>query len=316
VRYGTVDGVPGRVSRLVLGTMAFATERMPLVEELLGRFIEAGGTMVDTARVYGHGESERALGQWLKSNDSGVLKVLGKGATYTAEGQRNVNPAAITRELGESRDRLGVETIDLYLLHRDDPDAPVGPIVDCLHGHAEAGRIGAYGGSNWTPRRLEEANAYAAAHGLRPFVASSPNLALAVPNEPMWRECVYVTGDADAFDWYRRTRFPLFSWSSQASGFFTGRFSTDEVVDPNVARVYYRAENWERLRRVRELAEQKGATPTQVALAWVLHQPLNVFALIGPRSLPELDDCLGALAVELTPDEAAWLQLDPAAVAL
>jgi aryl-alcohol dehydrogenase-like predicted oxidoreductase len=80
----------------------------------------------------------------------------------------------------------------------------------------------------------------------------------------------------------------------------------------NVIRTYYSDANWERYRRADELAELKGCTLRQVALAWVLHSPLDVFALIGPANVSELDDCLGALDVELTSDELAWLNLETA----
>jgi len=218
--------------------------------------------------------------------------------------------------------------IDVYLLHKDDPDTPVGPIVEVLNEEAEAGRIGLFGGSSWSHRRIQEANDYAAAHGLRPFTVSSPNLALAVPNEPMWVGCVSLAGDDEALAWYARTGMPILAWSSGARGFFSGRFapeaigeleaaknvdldalSADQRDRLNVIRTYHSEGNWERYRRAGELAKAKGATLPQVALAWVLHQPLDVYALIGPRTVRELDDCLGALDVELSPDEMAWLNL-------
>jgi aryl-alcohol dehydrogenase-like predicted oxidoreductase len=236
--------------------------------------------------------------------------LMTKGAQHDRNHVRRVTPEGITQDLDESLERLGVETIDLYMLHRDDPTRPVGPIVECLHAHAEAGRVRAYGGSNWTHRRLDEVNAYAAAHGLRPFAVSSPNLALAVPKEPLWHEVLSVAGDREALAWYRARQFPLISWSSQARGFFSGRFSPEERGDADIVRVYYSEENWERLRRAREAAARHGATPTQIALAWVLRQPFPTFALIGPRSVAELRDCLGALDVRLTPDELAWLNLE------
>ena len=107
---------------------------------------------------------------------------------------------------------------------------------------------------------------------------------------------------------------PVFAWSAQARGFFSGRY-TPELTEgattdaQNVIRTYYSSDNWERYRRADELAELKGCTLRQVALAWVLHSPLDVFALIGPATVAELDDCLGALDVELTPAEVAWLNL-------
>ncbi len=309
--YGTVPSVGDRVSRLVLGSAAFSLERQDLVASLLDRFVAAGGTTVDTAREYGDGESEKAIGRWLRQRDRrDDLVIITKGAHHAPDLTRRVTPAAISDDLTASLESLGVDTIDLYFLHRDDPRVPVGPIVECLNEHHAAGRIRAFGGSNWTTRRLDEANEYAAAHGLQGFTAGSPNLALAVANEPMWPECVSVAGDREALTWYRARQFPLFAWSSQASGFFSGRFSPNEITDPNVARVYYREDNWERLRRAREIAVRLGATPTQVALAWVLHQPFPTFALIGPRAESELLDCLNALEVRLTPADVAWLNLE------
>jgi aryl-alcohol dehydrogenase-like predicted oxidoreductase len=109
---------------------------------------------------------------------------------------------------------------------------------------------------------------------------------------------------------------PIFAWSSQARGFFSGRYTPDmmgETQDQqNVIRTYFSDANWERYRRAEELARRKGCTLQQLTLAWVLHQPFDVYALIGPASVAELDNSLGALEVELTPDELAWLDLEAA----
>jgi aryl-alcohol dehydrogenase-like predicted oxidoreductase len=308
-----VAGVGDRISRLVMGNMAFSVRPTEEVHGLFDRFVAAGGNAFDTARSYGRGETERQFGEWVRLRGAREqITVIGKGAHHDpVTEERRVTPEAIAQDVEASLEALGMAAIDLYFLHRDDPVRPVGPIVDALDEQARLGRLRAYGGSNWTTERIEAANAYAASHGRRPFVASSPNLALAVPSEPMWLNCVSLAGDAAAQAWYARSAMPIFAWSSQARGFFSGRFSPDRPeVDRDVARVYYSEGNWERLRRVNELARAKGATPTQVGLAWVLGQPLELFALIGPVSVAELDDCLGALDLALTPDELAWLNLE------
>jgi 1-deoxyxylulose-5-phosphate synthase len=309
--YGSIEGVGNRVSRLVLGSLALNLENMELSTALLDRFVAAGGTAIDTARSYARGASEQAIGAWirLRGHHDDVV-IVTKGAHHHSDGLFRVTPEAIDDDVAGSLAALGVPTIDLYLLHRDNPAVPVGPIVECLNRHQAAGRLRAFGGSNWSQQRLAEANDYAASRGLAGFVASSPNLALAVCNEPMWVNCISVAGDRAALAWYRERQFPLLAWSSQASGFFSGRFAPDEIVDANVARVYYREDNWERLRRAREVAQKYGCRPTQVALAWVLRQDLPTFALIGPRTVGELDDCLGALEVPLTAADAAWLNLE------
>jgi aryl-alcohol dehydrogenase-like predicted oxidoreductase len=318
MRYGSISGVGDRVSKLVLGSMVLSTapERFDNSCRLLDRFAAAGGTTVDTARIYAGGTSEQALGQWLASSGKRPqMVIIGKGAHHdTTTFERRVTPAAIHEDISASLNALALDAIDMYLLHRDDPEVDVGPIVDALNEEVQAGHTKVFGGSNWTQQRIEEANGYAAARGLQPFTVSSPNLALAVPNEPMWVGCVSIAGDEQAQAWYRSNRMPLFAWSSQARGFFSGRYSPDQTDGEteearNVMRTYYSAANWERYRRADELARRKGATLRQVALSWVLHQSLEVYALIGPATEAELEDCLGALAVELSPDELAWLNL-------
>jgi aryl-alcohol dehydrogenase-like predicted oxidoreductase len=318
MRYGSIPGVGDRVSRLVMGSMVFSTdpERYENTCALLDRFVELGGTTVDTARVYAKGTSEKAFGEWLKkSGRRDEIVVIGKGAHHdNLTMERRVTPAAIREDIETSRREMQLDTIDIYILHKDDTDAAVGPIVEALNGEVAAGRIKAFGGSSWSHQRIAEANAYAEAHGLHPFTVSSPNLALAVPNEPMWAGCVSIAGDPDAQAWYAQTRLPIFAWSSQARGFFSGRYSPDITEgktddEKNVIRTYFSEANWDRYRRAGELAEEKGCTRQQIVLAWVLNQPLEVFALIGPANVAELENSLGALDLKLTSDEIAWLDL-------
>lgn len=305
--YGKLQGIDAPISRLVMGTMVCTTDNMEVTNTLLDAYLQAGGNCLDTARVYGGGKTEAALGQWFtsrKNRDKVVL--LAKGAHHDANGKR-VNPKGIAEDIAISLDLMQTDYIDIYLLHRDDPDIPVGVIVDALNQHKEAGRIKIFGGSNWTTARIQEANAYAEANGLQGFSASSPQLSLAVPNEPMWAGCLFVTPE-DA-EWHTRTQLPLMPWSSQASGFFTGRFTPEDRSNSDVVRVYYSDANWERYHRATTLAKQKGVTANQIALAWVLHQPYPTFPLIGPRTLEELASSLPALGITLTAQECDWLSL-------
>lgn len=298
------------LSRLVLGTMVFSLDALELTFALMDAWLAAGGNVVDTAHIYAGGNSERALGRWLADRGRrDELAILGKGAHHNQDRPR-VTPEDITCDLRDSLARLRVATIDLYLLHRDDPSVPVEPIIDILNHHRREGRIRAFGVSNWHPERIEAANAYARHHGLEGFTASSPNLSLAVPKETIWPGCVGAADPASRA-WYERSRLPLFAWSSQARGFFTGRFEAGRVDDPLMERVYDEPNNWERLRRAAELGERRGGfTANHVALAWVLHQLFPTYALIGPRTVEELHDCLHALELELTADEVRWLNLE------
>ena len=310
MKYGPIAGIERPVSRVVLGSNGLRADDPAQVAGIIERYLERGGNMIDTANIYEGGRSERSIGDWLRrSGRRGEILLLTKGAHHDKRGKR-VTPAEISFDLGQSLERLGVPAVDLYLLHRDDPDVPVGPIVETLNAHAARGRIRAFGGSNWSQQRLSKATAYARRQGLTPFAASSPNLALAVPKEPMWADCVSIAGDAKALAWYRRTGMPIFSWSSQAGGFFTGRFTPDKPDNADMVRVYYDDANWERYRRAESLGKELGFSAIQIALAWVLSQPdLNVFALIGPRSLEELESSLDAAELELTPKQVRWLNL-------
>lgn len=302
-----IPGVKLPVTQLIMGTDYYSPEIQDRVNELLDAYVGIGGNTLDTGHIYGGGKSERAIGNWMaaRGNRSDIL-VLTKGAHHNAAGPR-VNKAAIDQDLSESLERLQTDYIDLYALHRDDPAVEVGPIVEALNAHIEAGRVRAIGGSNWSHQRLQEANDYAAKHGLVGFTFSSPNLSLAKAKEPFWAGC--ISADAETCAWHEKTQLPLLSWSSQARGFFTGRFTPEDRSNADLVRVFYSDANWERYRRAEQLGKEKGLTTIQIALAYVLNQPFPSAALIGPQNQQEMDSCREGASVRLTPEEMAWLDL-------
>jgi aryl-alcohol dehydrogenase-like predicted oxidoreductase len=237
--------------------------------------------------------------------------VIAKGAHHAMPGYvSRMTPDAIKGDLDLALQRTGAGSAEMYVLHKDEESVPVGTIVDALDECVRAGKTKVVGGSSWSTERLGAANSYAAVHGKTPLLVSSPNHSLAVPREPMWQGCRYLPGDAAALRWYTQTQLPVLAWSSQARGFFSGRYSPGQGPDADVLRVYDTRDNWRRLERTREVARQLGCTHTQVALAWVLHAPFPVFPLIGPHSTDELQDCLGALELHLTPEQIAYLNLE------
>jgi aryl-alcohol dehydrogenase-like predicted oxidoreductase len=317
MRYGTVPGIDKRISRLVQGTVMINTEERDRSFALLDGVFAQGCTTFDTAHGYGNGEAERALGDWIASR--GVrdqVVVITKGAHHNKDRQR-VTPFDITSDLHDSLVRLKTDFVDLYLLHRDDTSVPVADIVEVLNAHHRSGRIGAFGGSNWTVARIQEANAYAKANGLVPFVVSSPNFSLAVQIRSPWDNCVTVSGPAAKTerDWYALAKMPLFTWSSLAGGFFSGRFRRDNLseftgyLDRLCVEVYCVEDNFRRLDRVQAIAEERGSTIPQIATAYVMSQPLNIFAIVGCQSGAEFAVNVEALDLELTPAELAWLDL-------
>jgi aryl-alcohol dehydrogenase-like predicted oxidoreductase len=269
---------------------------------VLDAFVEAGGTVIDTAHVYEDGDAERLIGDWLRDRP-GVrerLVIVTKGAHPDGDRVR-VTPADIAGDLSESIERLG-GPVDIYLLHRDDPAVSVGELIDALDAHRRAGDIRAFGVSNWTLPRIEEANGYAAARGVAGISCNSPHLSLAVQNEPPWPGCLSAT-DAEARAWHARTGMPLLAWSSQAGGFFAGSGGAS-------ARVYDNAGNRERRARAEQVGRRAGGTANAVALAWVLAQPFPTIAVIGPHSVEHLRSSLEALDIHLSAEDVRWLNLE------
>ncbi|MHB8637645.1 MAG: aldo/keto reductase [Fimbriimonadaceae bacterium] len=284
----------------MLGSVPFRTDELENTYSLLDAYMAAGGNTIDLSHVYRGGDCHRALGAYMRERGCREKVVLFDKGCHHYGGVRRVTREAMASDILDNHSNLGFCTTEFFVPHRDDPQVPIGKIVDWANEHVRAGRIKAFGGSNFLHHRFAEGNAYAAEHGLRGFSASSPNLSLASPNEPMWTECYSV--DPVARGWYAETQFPLFSWSSGGGGFFA------DVDSPDVRRVYHNRINFGRLERVKEFAKRLDATPTAVALAWTLNQPLNVFALIGPTDAGQLADNLTALDIALDADELRYLE--------
>jgi len=317
MQYGRVPGINKPISRLVQGTMPLDLDDVDKSFGLLDAVFSLGCNTFDAAHVYSGGGCERMLGRWIE--ERGLRErvvILTKGAHHNAD-RRRVTPFDITSDLHDSLARLKVSTIDLYMLHRDDPSVPVGPIVEVLNEHKAAGLIDAFGGSNWSHERVQAANAYAEARGLTPFVASSPQFSLADMVQAPWEECVSIggAGGEPARAWYRQAGMALFTWSSLAGGFFSGRFSRgnldtfEDYFDRLCVKSYCNEDNFRQLDRAVELAESRGLTLPQAALAYVTNYPLNIFALVGCRTGTEFEANVAALDVELTAEEIAWLDL-------
>jgi aryl-alcohol dehydrogenase-like predicted oxidoreductase len=317
MKYSHLPGIDKPISRLVQGTVMVNSNELDRGFRLLDDIFELGCTTFDTAHHYGDGDNERTVGRWL--HERGLrdqVVIIGKGAHLNEDRQR-VTPFDITADLHDSLARFKLDTIDLYLLHRDDPAVPVGPIVEVLNEHLQAGKIRAFGGSNWSHERVQAANAYAEANGLVPFVASSPNFSLAEQATPPWPGCISISGPQGeaARAGYGATQMALFTWSSLAGGFFSGRFTRHNLdsfeiyLDKLCVTSYCIEDNFKRLDRAKLLAEEKDLNLPQIALAYVLSQPLNIFALVGCQNGAEFKANLAAIELELSPEEIAWLEL-------
>ena len=228
-----------------------------------------------------------------------------------------VSAAAIRQDIETSRKKLGTDFIDIYLLHRDDETAEVRPIVDAMNELHDAGKIGAFGASNWTHTRIQEANDYAASQGLIPFTVSSPNFSLAAQHADPYAGSVTVSGpeSVDARALYREEQMSVIAWAGLAGGFLSGKLkSSDPEGGGKLLPFVYRKafatpDNFERLRRVEALAQEKGASVSQIALAWTLHHGLDVYNVVTAGTGTRMRQNIAALHIDLTADEVAHLDL-------
>lgn len=271
----------------------------------LDSFYEAGGNLFDTAFVYGGGKTETIFGDWHISRNvpREEIVLIGKGAHSPL-----CYPDVIAKQLDQSLNRLKTDYVDIYFMHRDNTDVPVGEFVDAMDAEVKRGRIrGIFGGSNWTRQRMDEAIAYAEKTGKTAPGALSNNFSLAEMLDPIWAGCV-AASDEPWKEWAKERQIPNFAWSSQGRGFFTDRAGRDKRDDEEIVRVWYSERNFERRDRAIELAKELGRHPIHIALAYVIAQPFPVIPLIGPRTIAELEDSLSALDIKLTPEQVRWLE--------
>ena len=292
-----------KVSRLVMGVDNQLT--LSHASVMFDDFIERGGTAFDTAWIYNQGFPEGLWGNWQKAR--GIREqvfLIGKGGHTPYN-----NPDAIAAQLNDSLRRLKTDYIDLYYLHRDNLEYPVGDFIHALNRFKNEGKIRALGASNWSLNRIAEANAYALENGLAGFTAVSNQFSLAEMVKPPWPGCI-SSSDSESRNWFKQKQIPLFCWSSQARGFFTNRSNPQNIEDKELVRCWYNKENFERKDRAQTLAKEKGTSVISIALAYVLNQPFQIFSLIGPRTLEETrTSCPGAY-IQLNSEELKWLNLE------
>ncbi len=308
-----LPGTEFEVSALCFGMGGFGTTtRGDKTDRLVSAYLEAGGNFFDTAHCYlfweqnGDGASERELGASLRRlglRDQVIVATKGGHPDAGDAYQRPdgyLSEKLITSDIDESIERLGDERIDLYYLHRDDPRLPVAEIIGMLNKEIERGRLRSLGASNWSVPRIAAANDYASRHGLHGFVVSSVMASLADPDwkigpEPTMR---YVTRDEET--WHTATQMPLVAYSATGTGYFA-RTSDEAKPDANPA-------NEARRERAQSLASKLGCSPTQIAIAWLLHQPYPIVPLTGTTNPAHLVEIFGATAVPLTPEQVHWLR--------
>lgn len=317
MEYVKIPYVDKPVSKILYGTAMPPFLMAGDGNALLDDMFSLGVTTFDTARNYGG--AEISIGRWIEARGNREdIVLLSKCGHPSVFGKKRVTEYDMKKDLRKSLGYLHTDHIDIYLLHRDDPAVPAGDVIEIFNGMHADGSIGAFGGSNWTYQRIEEANEYAYAHNLIPFTVSSPNFGLADQVKDPWGGgCETISGPAHAADraWYKENQMPVIAYSSLGRGLFSGKLkyadrdNAARVLDDVAMRGYGYPENFERLRRCEELAEKKGATVAQIAMSWIHRRGLNTFAVVSTSSKERMQQNIDALHIELTQEEADWLDL-------
>ncbi len=302
------------VSEYTLGTMTFGAEAdRETSHDILDAFVDAGGTFIDTADVYSRGESEQIIGAWLASRPSDAPEVViaTKGRFPMGDGPNELGNSRthLRRALDASLTRLGVEHIDLYQLHAWDAITPLEESLRFLDDAITAGKIGHYGFSNFLGWQLTKAVHLARANGWVAPVTLQPQYSLLVRD--IEHEIVPAALDAG---------MGLLPWSPLAGGWLSGKYERDVPPtgatrlgeNPERGMEAWEARNglsrtWAVIDAVADVAEARGVSSSQVALAWLGARPAVTSVILGARSVEQLRDNLAAVDLVLGHDEIATL---------
>ena len=301
---------PFTVSRLCLGTMLMG-DKTPVEEShrMLDRYLEAGGNFIDTADTYSDGGSETTLAPWLARRRDDVVLATKCRFPVSDPGGEGLAPERIAQACDASLRRLGVDEIDLYQVHAPDPDVPLEETLAALDALVRAGKVRALGVSNFPAWLLAWAVALQDREGWSPFVSLQPQYSL-----------VERSIEVEILPFCRAAGLGVIPWGPLGAGFLTGKYARD-TDPPEGSRMAEAGDEIEEARHRRAIernfrvvdeaeaiAGAKGATISQVALAWLLGVDGVTAPIVGPRTFEQLEDLLGAVDVELTPEERGRLE--------
>lgn len=301
---------PLSVSRLCLGTMLMGTKTPPEeAERMLDRFLEAGGSFLDTADTYADGTSERTLAPWLASRRDEAVVATKVRFSVSDPGGEGLAPDRIGAACDASLRRLGVDVIDLYQVHAPDPEVRLEASLEALDGLVKAGKVRALGASNFPAWLLAWAVSLQDHHGWAPFVSLQPQYSL-----------VERSIEIEILPFCRAAGLGVLPWGPLGAGFLTGKYSRDAPA-PAGSRMAEASDDLEEARarravernfrvvdEARAIAESRGASVSQVALAWLLGVDGVTAPIVGPRTLEQLEDLLGAVELTLTAEERKRLE--------
>jgi aryl-alcohol dehydrogenase (NADP+) len=303
-----------KVSRLCLGTMTYGTSqwRPWVLDEaesrpFIRRALEGGINFFDTADMYSRGVSEKVVGRALKDFGTRDQVVIATKAFYPmgdGPNDRGLSRKHLFDAIDGSLQRLGVDHVDLYQIHRFDPQSPIEETVEALHDIVKAGKARYVGASSMDAWQFAKMLYVADLHGWTRFVSMQNHYNL-----------VYREEEREMLPLCREEGIGVIPWSPLARGFLAGNRRRQDLGDTTRAKtddfatkLYYSDADFAIVDRVVDLAKRRGAKPTQIALAWLLAKPGVTAPIVGASKLQHLDDHISALGVRLTPDEIAYLE--------
>ena len=321
MKYAQIKGY--NASRVALGVSGFGTlQTQTESEEILQCYIDRGGNIIDTANVYMNWDpraperssGEKALGRLFKMNPGlrDKLIVCTKGAHFESTDPANtprVNEGCITYDVNDSLKNLGIDRIDLYWLHRDNPTYPVHLIMDALFEAQDAGKIAHYGASNWSASRISEANAYARQTGREGFFGSQIQHSYIHPLDIDAHASRYFD-EALEGKIYLDEQLALFCFTSLARGYMT-KILNDIQLGDNLIRFFDCPSNRERAARAETVAKQVGGghNAEQVGLAYLHALPYNTVTLVSYTSVDQIKNSMDC-DIDLTQEQIRYLSED------
>ena len=288
--YKRLKGTSFEVSAVAMGSALFgATYSEDFSRGQLDLFCEGGGNFIDTAHVYNDwipgdtARSEKVIGRWIKSRGmAGKVIVVTKGAHPPMDSMQTsrVRQDCIAEDLKESLENLGLDAIDLYLLHRDDPSVPIGELVGWMNEHIQDGLIRHWGVSNWRLDRIQAANEYAQANGLQGIALNQTMWSFASIAQEGLEDQTLVPLDRAAYDYHCVTGMNLMAFTSQAKGYFARR-DAGENLPPDVLRVYGTPANDQKYAFLKKCRDETGLSIAALSLYFFYRHPFAAIPVVS-----------------------------------
>ncbi len=304
-----------KVSRICLGTMTYGTSKWRpwiLDEEdsrpLFKRALELGINFFDTADMYSVGISEEVTGRALRDfarRDEIVLATKVYNSMGPGPNQRGLSRKHIMAAVDDSLRRLETDYIDLYQIYRWDYDTPIEETLEALHDLVRSGKVRYIGASSMWAWQLAQALYTADLRGWSRFVSMQNHYNLIYREEEREMNPLCIDQGIGLIPWSPLARGLLAGNRDPKAGALTHRAETD---DYGISLYHYDDTDYEIVTRVKKLATEHGATPAQIALAWMLHKPGVVAPVIGASKLHHLEDSIGAVEIELSVEEITFLE--------